>query len=333
MANVLNPCRSGYLDGILRLTSKVSVRKKQSISTAASGNGSNCTGPPVLIDKDDRITLIGLNRSRNRNSIDEETAGCLSGAIATFENDKTSPVAVIYGIGGSFCAGQDLTELEKRCKINAVNQKYKEFCLYHNFLRRHSKKPIICGINGYCIADGLELAMFCDLRVMEDTAVLGFFGRSIGLNIECGGIGRLPALIGYSRALDLILTGRRVDGQEALNIGLVNRLVATGTALGQAVNLAFSIAKFPMEAVNRDRSNMFSNYYERRKGLSTAIEHETASLNSINLLEFEEGVERFKNAQIKGLKTDLWQVKPKMVPEWEKEEILNEQRGTTKCNC
>lgn len=275
----------------------MSVRKKQNISTAASANESNATGSPVLVDKDDRITLIGLNRSHNRNSIDEETAVCLSGALATFENDRASPVAVIYGIGGSFCAGQDLSELEKRCTINVSNQRYRGFCRYPNLLRRHSKKPIICGINGYCIADGLELAMFCDLRVMEDTAILGFFGRSIGLNLECGGTGRLPALIGYSRALDLILTGRRIDGKEALKIGLVNRLVATGTSLGQAVNLAFSIAKFPMEALQQDRSNMYTNYYERRKGLSAATEHETASLNSITLHEIEEGVARFKSGK------------------------------------
>lgn len=212
--------------------------------------------------------------------------------MADFERDKTSPVAVIYGIGGSFCAGQDLTTLD----TNNDKENFSALSTYRT-IHRHSLKPIVCGINGYCVGDGLDLAMFCDLRVMEDTAVLGFFGRFTGYNVSCGGIARLPAMIGFSRSLDLLLTGRRVCGREALQMGLINRLVATGTALGQAVNLAFSIAKFPSEALQKDRQAMYKNCYEHRNGLSAAIIEETKSFNNKVLLEIKEGVTRFKDGE------------------------------------
>ncbi|XP_067632759.1 putative enoyl-CoA hydratase/isomerase YngF isoform X2 [Eurosta solidaginis] len=233
--------------------------------------------PPVLYDKDDHITLIGLNRPNSRNTVDSETAKCLSEAISSFEADRSSPVAVIYGMGGSLCAGQDLTDLENKFRNNDLKEDYNAFC-NHGLFRKHSQKPIVCGINGYCVADGLELALFCDLRVMEDTAILGFFGRPAGLHLKCGGSARLPSLIGYSRSLDLLLTGRRVCAKEALQIGLANRIVATGTALGQAVHLAFSIAKFPIEALQRDRENVYLNNYERRKGIRQAMKNETAPI-------------------------------------------------------
>lgn len=211
--------------------------------------------------------------------------------MADFENDTTSPVAVIYGIGGSFCAGQDLTMSQSNNReIFSALSTYKT-------IHRHSQKPIVCGINGYCVGDGLDLAMFCDLRVMEDTAVLGFFGRFAGYNVSCGGIARLSAMIGYSRSLDLLLTGRRVCGKEALQMGLINRLVATGTALGQAVNLAFSIAKFPLGALQKDRQALYKNCYERRNGLSAAIIEETTSFNINILTEMKEGIIRFKDGE------------------------------------
>ncbi|XP_053947347.1 probable enoyl-CoA hydratase isoform X2 [Anastrepha ludens] len=327
MANILRQYRSNSLQ---KLLGNICLRKKQYFSTEASENNGKA-GPLVLVDKDDHITLIGLNRPNNRNSIDNKTARCLSQALASFEADETSPVAVIYGIGGSLCTGQDLTELEARCKKSDFNENYSALS-NHNFLHRHSKKPIICGINGYCVADGLELAIFCDLRIMEDTAVLGFFGRCIGLNLKCGGTARLPAIIGYSRSMDLLLTGRRVGGQEALQIGLVNRLVATGTALGQAVNLAFSIAKFPLKALQRDRNNLYTNHYERRNGFCAAIGHETVPIHSNIVKEIGEGVTRFKNSKTNGSKIESWQVKPKALQTWEKEEELHEKRFASNAN-
>ncbi|XP_011192925.2 probable enoyl-CoA hydratase echA8 [Zeugodacus cucurbitae] len=313
MANVLN--RYG-LTTLHRLMIKRCLRRRQKVSTKAIGSDIVAESS-VLVDKDDHITLIGLNRPDNRNSINADTAKRLSEALTDFENDRTSPVAVIYGIGGSFCAGQDLTMLDS----NSNSKENLSALSTYKTIHRHSQKPIVCGINGYCVGDGLELAMFCDLRVMENTAVLGFFGRFTGYSISCGGIARLPAMIGYSRSLDLVLTGRRVSGKEALQMGLVNRLVATGTALGQAVNLAFSIAKFPLEALQKDRQAVYKNCYERRKGLSAAITEETTSINNSILSEIKEGIARLKEG-----KTDSWQVKPKVIPAWEQEEILHEQK-------
>ncbi|XP_011211476.2 putative enoyl-CoA hydratase/isomerase YngF isoform X1 [Bactrocera dorsalis] len=317
MANLLNRYSLTSLHRLL--IQERCLQGRQNVSTKPIGS-EMFTESPVYVDKDDHITLIGLNRPAHRNSINEETAQKLSAALADFERDKTSPVAVIYGIGGSFCAGQDLTMLE--------SNNIEDFSALSTSktIHRHSQKPIVCGINGYCVGDGLDLAMFCDLRVMEDTAVLGFFGRYTGYNVSCGGIARLPAMIGFSRTLDLLLTGRRVCGREALQMGLINRLVATGTALGQAVNLAFSIAKFPLEALQKDRQALYKNCYERRNGLNAAIAEETKSFNNKILLEIKEGITRYKEAKSRGQKTDSWQVKPKVIPAWEQEEILHEQK-------
>jgi enoyl-CoA hydratase/carnithine racemase len=119
--------------------------------------------------------------------------------------------------------------------------------------RRIIKKPLIAAINGYCVAGGLELALLCDLRVMECDAIMGFFNRRFGVPLIDGGTVRLAPIIGFSRALDLVLTGRQVTASEALEIGLATRVVATGSSLGQALNLAQSIAKFPQLCVNHDR--------------------------------------------------------------------------------
>ncbi|XP_020716494.1 uncharacterized protein LOC101462666 isoform X2 [Ceratitis capitata] len=279
----------------------------QHISTDSFG-GDDCASPPVLVDRDDHITLIGLNRPISRNSLSSETVKSLNKALINFEEDRSSPVAVIYGIGGSFCVGPDLTELE----ISGQSDNYNVLSNYTPILR-HPKKPIVCGINGYCVGGGLELAMYCDLRVMEDTAILGFFERFAGFNLINGGIARLPAIVGLSRSLDLLLTGRRVCAQEALKIGLVNRLVATG-------------------ALQRDRQNIYKNYYERRKGLNAAIEQETASANDKISNEIKRAIASFKISNCKGLQTEAWHVKPKTLPPWEEEEVLHEQKFTFKTN-
>lgn len=153
------------------------------------------------MDKDEHITLIGINRAKQRNAINFETAEKLSMALSDFEADPSSPVAVLYGIGGSFCAGYDIHELESQCEKGSL-----DFLLRHEGsvgpTRRHSAKPIICGISGFCVSSGLELALMCDLRVMEETAILGFFNRRFGVPMSDGGTARLASMIGYSRALD-----------------------------------------------------------------------------------------------------------------------------------
>ena len=247
------------------------------------------------MDRDENITLIGINRPKQRNAINLKTAERLSIALSEFEEDKTSPIAVLYGKGGSFCAGYDINELQDQCEKGSV-----DFLLRHEGsvgpTRRHSSKPIICAISGFCVASGLELALMCDLRVMEDTAVLGFFNRRFGVPISDGGTVRLASMVGYSRALDFILTGRRITGEEALEIGLINRLVATGTALGQAVNLAFSIAKYPQASLTQDRNALYINNYTRHS-FHEAMQTEVMCSSKEVLDEMQEGLQRFVNCK------------------------------------
>ncbi|EDV43881.2 uncharacterized protein Dana_GF18700 [Drosophila ananassae] len=291
------------------------------VRCAESGTTGEAPTRSVIVEKDSHITLIGLNREQKRNSIDAQTAEQLTDAIIQFEADDTSPVGVLYGIGGSFCAGYDLEELEAEAQRGSLN-----FLLRHEGsigpTRRHLRKPIVCGISGFCVAGGLELALLCDLRVMEDTAVLGFFNRRLGVPLSDGGSVRLAAAVGYSNALDIIETGRRVYAREAMRMGLINRIVATGTALGQAVNLAFSIAKFPIGSLMHDRNAVLENANAyNRPGFRAGTYNEIMNVTSEMISEMQEGVKRFKNSEVKGPKTDSWHIKEKTIPDWEKEEI------------
>lgn len=303
--------------------------RRISLATVRNAESESQEGAPartVLVEKDSHITLIGLNREQQRNSIDANTAEQLTEAISQFEADDTSPVGVLYGIGGSFCAGYDLEELEAEAQRGSLN-----FLLRHEGsvgpTRRHLRKPLVCGISGFCVAGGLELALMCDLRVMEDTAVLGFFNRRLGVPLSDGGTVRLAAAVGYSNALEIIATGRRIYSGEARRIGLVNRVVATGTALGQAVNLAFSIAKFPMASLMHDRNAVLENANAYNKpGFHVASYNEIMNVTSDMITDMQEGVKRFKNSEIKGPKTDSWSIKEKTIPDWEKAEIEIEKQ-------
>ncbi|XP_017092073.2 probable enoyl-CoA hydratase [Drosophila bipectinata] len=294
------------------------------VRNVESGSQDDTPTRSVVVEKDAHITLIGLNREQKRNSIDAQTAEQLTDAIVQFEADDTSPVGVLYGIGGSFCAGYDLEELEAEAQRGSLN-----FLLRHEGsigpTRRHLRKPIVCGISGFCVAGGLELALLCDLRVMEDTAVLGFFNRRLGVPLSDGGTVRLAAAVGYSNALDIIETGRRVYAREALRMGLINRVVATGTALGQAVNLAFSIAKFPIGSLMHDRNAVLENA-NNRPGFHAGTYNEIMNVTSDMVTEMQAGVKRFKNSEVKGAKADSWHIKEKTIPDWEKEEIEIERK-------
>ncbi|XP_077485741.1 putative enoyl-CoA hydratase isoform X12 [Amblyomma americanum] len=200
--------------------------------------GAGCS--PVVCDKRGRILLVGLNRPEKRNSLNAAATRCLLEALRELDRDDSVDVAVLHGKGGSFCAGYDLVELaEDRVSDWPV-------CI------PETKKPTVAAVTGYAVGAGMELALWCDLRVVDETAVMGLFGRRFGVPLMAGGSARLPALIGLSRALDLILTGRPVSAKEAHEIGLANRVVSCGTALGQAISLAGSIAKFPQRCVQAD---------------------------------------------------------------------------------
>lgn len=163
--------------------------------------------------------------------------------------------------------------------------------------RRMIKKPMIAAVNGYCVAGGLELALLCDLRVMETDAIMGFFNRRFGVPLVDGGTVRLAPMIGLSRALDLVLTGRQISSKEAFEIGLANRVVGTGTALGQALNLAQSIAKFPQACVNHDRDSLFNTVYNANNK-DEALDFELMSSGPHVLEEAKLGAEKFSKEKI-----------------------------------
>ena len=240
--------------------------------------------------------MIGINRPNIRNAISSKTAVVLCQAFSQFEADQTSPIAVLYGMGGSFCSGFDIREVSKN------DQGVLTMGMLMNPegsvgpTRRHIQKPVVCAINGYCIANGLELALMCDMRVMEQSAVLGFFNRRFGVPVIDGGTARLPEMIGFSRALDLILTGRRVNAEEALQMGVVSRIVPDGTALKNALELAHQLAKFPQSALNHDRNSLYSAAFEAAS-FSQAIQNEIMYTSKEMITEMTEGVKWFQNSK------------------------------------
>lgn len=204
---------------------------------------------PVLIEKDDPVTLITLSRPEVRNAVDRQAARELADAFSAFDSDENAKVAVLAGDRGQFCAGADL----KKIAAGQPNRIEPDGDGPMGPTRMILSKPVIAAIAGYAVAGGLELALWCDLRVMEEDAVLGVFCRRWGVPLIDGGTVRLPRLIGLSRALDLILTGRPVEAEEALQMGLVNRMVPPGKARETALTLAHQLAAFPQTCLRGDR--------------------------------------------------------------------------------
>ncbi|KAH8420749.1 hypothetical protein KR222_003883, partial [Zaprionus bogoriensis] len=277
------------------------------------------TPPSILVEKDNNITIIGINRPQQRNAIDSSTASQLCEAFSAFEADETSPVAVLYGVGGSFCSGFDILEMsnDEKEEISVDILMRPEGSVGPT--RRQIKKPVICGINGYCIANGLELALMCDLRVMEESAVLGFFNRRFGVPMLDGGTVRLPAMIGLSRALDLILTGRPVGSQEAHDIGLVNRIVPTGTGLGNALELAKCLAKFPQRALNHDRNSVYSAAFETST-FHQAVQNEVMYTSREIIEDMQNGIKWF-NHTFKADTTHSWLKRDRSMADWDDEDV------------
>lgn len=185
---------------------------------------------------------------------------------------------------------------------------------------------MIAAVSGYCVAGGLELALLCDLRVMETDAIMGFYNRRFGVPLVDGGTVRLAPMIGLSRALDLVLTGRQVTAKEALEIGLANRVVATGTSLGQAINLAQSIAKFPQACLNHDRDSLYNAVYNSNNK-DEALDFELMTSGAEIIEEAKAGAEKFINEGL-GKHGSFTDIKQKEIAEWEKEEIKIEKEQT-----
>lgn len=212
----------------------------------------------VIIEKNGPVTTLIINRAEVRNAVDRPTAEALAAALRAFEADDQARVAVLAGAGGTFCAGADLGAVAEGAE--RANRLETEGDGPMGPSRMQLSKPLIAAIEGHAVAGGLELALLADLRVMADNAVLGVFCRRFGVPLIDGGTVRLPRIIGQGRALDLILTGRPVLAEEALSMGLVNRVVAAGSALVAAQQLALAIAGFPQHCMLADRASAYAQW-------------------------------------------------------------------------
>ncbi|TJZ76558.1 crotonase/enoyl-CoA hydratase family protein [Rhodococcus oryzae] len=207
------------------------------------------TDDVVLVRRDGPVTTISINRPAVRNAVDRPTAEALAAAFRDFDADSDAAVAVLHGEGGTFCAGADL----KAISSGSGNRVALDGDGPMGISRMRLSKPVIAAITGHAVAGGLELALWADLRVAEEGAVLGVFCRRWGVPLIDGGTVRLPRLIGAGHAMDLILTGRPVDAEEAHRIGLVNRKVPAGEAVAAAQRLAAELAAFPQTCMRQDR--------------------------------------------------------------------------------
>jgi len=220
----------------------------------------------VTIEKNGAVTTVILDRVEVRNAVDRDTAEALAAAFFAFENDASASVAVFVGAHGTFCAGADLKAVSQGGgnKVVPVSTGQDFDRLGDDGPMGPSRmllsKPVIAAVSGHAVAGGLELALWCDMRVMEDDAVMGVFCRRWGVPLVDGGTVRLPRLIGHARAMDLILTGRPVHADEALLFGLVNRVVAKGDARAAAEALAENMARFPQNCLRNDRLSAYEQW-------------------------------------------------------------------------
>ena len=214
-----------------------------------------------------------LDRPQARNAVDRATATALADAFRAFDADPEASVAVLWGAGRTFCAGADLKAIDNLLDADRGAD------APMGPSRLALSKPVIAAISGYAVADGLELALWCDLRIVEEDAVLGVFNRRWGVPLIDGGTVRLPRIVGLGRALDLILTGRPVAADEALAIGLANRVVAPGTARAEAERLAAQIVAFPQAGLRSDRRSVYDALPDR-DALAREFELGLATLRS-----------------------------------------------------
>ena len=242
----------------------------------------------VRIEKQNRVTTVILDRPAQRNAVDRPTAAALAAAFRAFDADAESDVAVLWGAGGHFCAGADLGAFDDEARRNRLSP---EGDGPMGPTRMLMSKPVIAAVSGYCVAGGLELACWCDLRVAERSAVFGVFCRRFGVPLIDGGTVRLPRLIGQSRAIDMILTGRPVASDEALAIGLANRVVADGEARQAAEALAMELVNFPQACLRHDRLSVHEQWgLTQDMAIDNEFRHGLATLESGEWLD---GAKRF----------------------------------------
>jgi len=246
----------------------------------------------VLIERKPPLLIVRINRPEARNAVDGPTARALAEAFRDFEADAELRVAILSGAGEHFCAGADLKAVKSGDAARS-NRIATEGDGPMGPSRMALSKPVIAAVSGYAVAGGLELACWCDLRVADETAVFGVFCRRFGVPLIDGGTLRLPRLIGMSRALDLILTGRPVAAAEALQFGLANRLVPAGQALAAAEELARQLAAFPQQCLRGDRRSAYEQWgLDEPAALANEFRHGLVTLQSG---ETQAGAARFSD--------------------------------------
>ena len=214
----------------------------------------------VLVERDGPITIVSINRPHCRNAVDGATARKLYDAFLAFDADEAASVAVFTGTGGYFCAGADL-----KAVASGDPNKKREIGGHDSIApmgpsRLRLSKPVIAAVEGFAVAGGMELALWADMRVVGEGAVFGIFCRRFGVPLIDLGTIRLPRLIGHSRAMDLILTGRPVEAREALDMGIANRLVPKGEARAHAIAIAKDIAAFPQLCLRNDKRSALAQW-------------------------------------------------------------------------
>ncbi len=236
----------------------------------------------VAVTRDGAVVVVTIDRPAVRNAVDGPTAAALATAFHEFDSDGDARVAVLTGEGGTFCSGADLTSIGGARSPHTSLDGDAPL----GVSRMTMSKPVIAAVEGHAVAGGLELALWCDLRVAAEGAVLGVFCRRFGVPLMDGGTIRLPRLVGQGRALDLILTGRAVGAAEALSMGLVDRVVPTGAALAEALALAHHLSTLPQTCMRSDRMSVYEQWSldtdaalrnETRRGLDVIASGETAA--------------------------------------------------------
>lgn len=225
----------------------------------------------VTYERRGPVAVVTVDRPRRKNAIDRETADGLREAWERFEADEDALVGVLTGADGTFSAGADLEAMDLADRPEG----------YLGFTRTEASKPTIAAVEGYCVAGGLEMALWCDLRVAGEGATFGCFERRFGVPLVDGGTQRLPRIVGLGRALEMILTGQAVDAVTAHDWGMVNRVVEDGAALDAAVELGETVAEFPQETVRTDRTAVYDGLGESLdSGLAIEAWHGSRSLET-----------------------------------------------------
>lgn len=246
------------------------------------------------------ITTVTINRHHRRNAVDSATAQKLYDAVLQFEEDESQKVLIIHGANGTFCAGFDLHSLATSTD-DKTRQSTEEPVQGRNRgpmgpSRLQVKKPVISAVSGFAVAGGLELSLIGDIRVVEEDAQFGVFCRRWGVPLIDGGTVRLQAIVGLGRALDMILTGRSVGAQEALAMGLANRVVPKGTALQESTKIAKQLIAFPQLCMNLDRSSCYNAAYNATS-FEDALAYEYDHGSGVITLESVDGAKRFSSGE------------------------------------